>query len=623
MAMETLFAVILPAAFGGALLVYLAGKVSGALRNLLAVLLAAAPVVLVAMLYGRGVSIVYYSLPFLHAELALRTDALAWFFAMTVSAIDLLAVVFSLRYMQGKRGLNFYYFSMLLVNAGMLGIVFSADLISLFVFWEIMSWATYLLISYRGGKAVAAGLKYMIMSIVGSCAMLLAVASVYATCGTFGIGALAQPLSAMSAGYKLFILLMFVLAFGIKNAIVPVHVWLPDAHSEAVSPFSAVLSGVLVRMGVYGLLLTLFVMMRWGTVLQLSISPLLDFHYILAWVGAITIVIPTFIALLQNDAKRLLAWHGIGQGGYMVLGIAFGTSMGIAGGVFHTLNHATYIALLFMVVGAVEYRTGGVRDLNELGGLAKRMPITFVGGLVGISGLIGLPLTNGFVSKWLIYKTLIGEGYPFLAFAAFIGTWGTILSVFKLLHHIFLGQLPQKYIGVREAPLSMQLPIIVLSLTIFALGVLPGIALRAIGAVQECLGISVLKAGLFGVPQELGELNTINILAGVVASLAVVYVLFALAKRARRADQFDSYGAGSYVPADRYQYSVDFYQRAYGFIRPYVRDRADDFYGWLVGKAEGLFEEVRKVYTGNVNTYAAYIVVSLALLILLKMGGQL
>ena len=623
MAMETLFAVILPAAFGGALLVYLAGKVSGALRNLLAVLFAAAPVVLVALLHGQDVRLGYYALPFLQAELALRVDALAWFFAIVVAAIGLLAVVFSLRYMQGKRGLDFYYSCMLLVNAGMLGIVFSADLISLFVCWEIMSWATYLLISYKGGKAVAAGLKYMIMSTAGSCAMLLAVASLYATCGTFDIAALGQQLSGMSPGYRLFILLMFVLAFGIKNAIVPVHVWLPDAHSEAVSPFSAVLSGVLVRMGVYGLLLVLFVMMRWASVLRLSISWPVDFHYILAWVGAITIVVPTCIALLQDDAKRLLAWHGIGQGGYMVLGIAFGTSMGIAGGVFHTLNHATYIALLFMVVGAVEYRTGGVRNHNELGGLAKRMPVSFVGGLIGISGLIGLPLTNGFVSKWLIYKTLIGEGHPFLAFAALIGTWLTILSVFKLLHNIFLGQVPQKYAGVREVPLSMQLPVAVLSLTILALGVFPGLALRPIAAVQSSLGVPAIKTTLFGVPRELGELNTINILAGVALSLAAVYGLFALGKRARRADQFDSYGAGSYVPTDRYQYSAKFYQRAYEFIGPYVRDRADDFYAWFVGKAEGLFEEVRKIYTGNVNTYAAYIVIFLTLLILLKMGGQL
>jgi formate hydrogenlyase subunit 3/multisubunit Na+/H+ antiporter MnhD subunit len=623
MDMETLFAAILPVAFGGALLVYLAGKLSRALRDVVAVLSAAATLVLVAVLYGQDVWLHYYSLSFLGIELALRADALAWFFAMAVAAIGLLSIVFSLRYMQGRGRLDFYYLAMLVVNAAMLGIVFSADLVSLFAFWEVMSWSTFLLISYRGGKAVAAGLKYIIMSIIGSCAMLLAIASLYATCGTLDIRVLMQELSAGSAGYSLFILLLFTVAFAIKNAVVPLHTWLPDAYTEADSPFAAVLSGMLTRMGVYGFLLILFVIMGCKSVLALKLSWVVDYHYILSWLGALTIVIPTFIALLQDDAKKLLAWHGIGQGGYMILGIAFGTSMGVAGGIFHTLNHATYIVLLFMVVGAVEYRTGGVRDLNKLGGLAKRMPVTFIGGFMGIAGLIGIPLTNGFVSKWLIYKTLVVEGFPFLAFAALIGTWGTVLSVFKFLHNIFLGQLPERYKDVREVPLSMQLPMILLSLTVFAFGVLPGIPLRAIAAIQESFGTAGLHVTMSGVPPEVGELDMINILTGVAVCFAVVYAIFAAAKKARRVDQFDSYGAGSYVPADRYQYSVNFYQRAYEFIRPYVRDRADDFYRWLVAKAEGFFEEARKIYTGNVNSYVAYIVILLALLILLKMGGQL
>lgn len=278
MDMQMTFALILPVAFGGALLVYLAGKVSGALRNVLAVLAAAAPVVLVAMHYGRDVRVDYYALPFLDTDLALRTNTLAWFFAIAVAAIGLLCVVFSLRYMQGKERLDFYYSIMLFVNAAMLGVVFSADLISFFVFWEVMSWATYLLISYRGGKAIAAGLKYMVMSIVGSCAMLLAIASLYAKCGTFEIGALAPEMQGMSTGYTLFILLMFTVAFAIKNAVVPLHTWLPDAYGEAVSPFTAVLSGMLTRMGVYGFLLVMFVILPWKLVLGMRLSWAVDFH---------------------------------------------------------------------------------------------------------------------------------------------------------------------------------------------------------------------------------------------------------------------------------------------------------------------------------------------------------
>ena len=619
MDVETSFALILPVAFGGALLAYVAGKVSRALRDVVAVLSAAATLVLVAVLYGQDVWLHYYSLPFLGIELALRADALAWFFAVAVAAIGLLSIVFSLRYMQGRDRLDFYYLAMLGVNAAMLGIVFSADLVSLFAFWEVMSWSTFLLISYRGGKAVAAGLKYMVMSVVGSCAMLLAIASLYATCGTVGLAGVAEGIAKASPGYSLFILLMFVLGFGIKNAIVPLHVWLPDAHSEAVSPFSAVLSSVLVRMGIYGLMLVMYGILGRSGLARLKIGDV-TFGNVLCWVAAVTILVPLFLAMLQDDAKRLIAWSSVGHGGYMVLGIAFGTTLGIVGGLFHALNYAVCVALLFLAIGAVEHRTG-TRDLNQLGGLMKRMPVTFATALVAVCGLIGLPLTNGFVSKWFLYKTLIVEGHPFLALAALIGTWATILYGYKLIHNAFLGQLPSRYRDVREVPFSMQLPMILLALAVVLFGVLPGIAVRAIGSIQSSLGLEALDSGLWALPPAVGELNTINILSGVVASLAIVYVLFALAARARRVDQFDSYGAGSYVPTDRYHYSVNFYQRAHELIGPYVRDRVDDFYRWFVGKAEGFFEEARKIYTGNVNTYVAYIVILLALLIILKIGG--
>ena len=604
------------------LAVYLAGRLRSGARSALAVLVAMVPVVWLALLYGRTAQVDYYSLPFLDVTLSLRLDPLGWFFGMAIAAIGLLSILFSVGYMKGKERLNFYYATMLLVNGSMLGIVLSGDLISLYVFWEIMSWSTYLVISYRGGRAVAAGLKYMVMSIVGSCAMLLAIASLLVRCGTLEIEAVAGAMQGASVGYALFILLMFVIGFGIKNAVMPLHTWLPDAHSEAVSPFSAVLSGILVRMGMYGFVLIMYGVLGLG-LLQRFGSGVVSFGYIFAWIGALTIVIPTFTALLQDDSKRLLAWHGIGQGGYMILGIAVATPLGIAGGIFHTLNHCIYIALLFLVAGAIEHRTNGVRDLNQLGGLAKRMPITFVGGLVGICGLIGVPLTNGFVSKWLIYKTLIAEEYPFLAFAALMGTWGTILSVYKFQHNIFLGQLPERYKRVKEVPFVMQLPIILLTAAIFVFGIFPGIPLGAIGAIQRSLGLEALQVGAFSAPREVGELNTITILAAVAGGCLIPYVLFRLCRRSRSLPQTDTYGAGSYAPADRYQYSARFYERAYQVIEPYVRDRVDAFYYWLVEKSEGVFEAVRHIYTGNVNTYALYILLFLAAIIVAGLGWGL
>jgi len=610
---------LLIVAFGGALLTYVLGKISSKVRNFFAVFISLALVIMIAYLYGKTIEKTFY-LGFLDLPLLLRLNTLSWFFAITISVVGFLSIVFSLSYMKGKEKLSFYYLMMLLVNAAMLSIVLSGDLLSFYIFWEIMSWTAFLLISYNRGPALAAGMKYILMSIIGSVAMLIGIVSLYASYGTLNISAIAPQIASASSGYILFILILFFIAFGIKNAVWPFHTWLPPAHSEAPSPFSAILSGILVRMGMYGFILFLFVIVGSKLFLELGRD---SFHYILAWIGAINIVIPTFIAMLQNDSKRLLAWHGVGQGGYMILGVALGTSLGVAGGMFHIINHTSYIALLFLVVGAVEYRTGGVRDLNSLGGLIKRMPLTFIGALIGACGLIGLPLTNGFVSKWLIYKTLILKGHPFLAFAALVGTWGTILSLYKFLHNIFLGQLPEKYKKVEKVPFSMQFPIIILSFVILLFGVLPGIPLKVINAIGISFGFESLNVNLWGIISETGTLNTINIFVAILVAGIIVWRLFRLGPKARPVPQEDSYAAGAYIPKEKYHYTVEFYNPLYRIITPYLKDFVDIFYLKLSRATGRVANKLRRIYTGDVNYYVTYIVLFLAVLIFIQICFKL
>jgi len=607
---------VLIIAFGGAFLTYFFGKISYKLRDVFTVLVSCVLPVLIAYLYGKDLENTFY-VGFLGLPLLLRLNTLSWFFALTVSAVGALSIIFSLSYIRGRERTDFYYLMMLLVNAGMLGIVLSGDFVTFYIFWEIMSWSAFLLISYNRGPALAAGMKYIVMSIVGSIGMIIGILSLYTRFGTLIFSELAVVIASSSPGYILSLLLLFFVAFGIKNAVWPFHTWLPPAHSEAPSPFSAVLSGVLVRMGMYGFLLFFYGIVGLKSFLGLG-RGLLSFHYILAWIGAINIVIPTFIAMLQNDSKRLLAWHGVGQGGYMVLGTAIGTPLGLIGGTFHIVNHTSYIALLFLVVGAVEYRTNGVRDLNSLGGLIKRMPITFIGALVGACGLIGVPLTNGFVSKWLIYKTLILERYPFLAFAAFIGSWGTILSLYKFLHNMFLGQLPEKYKDLKKAPFTMQLPILVFSLVIIVFGIIPGIPLKIINTIGTSFRFESLQITIWGIASETGTLNTINIFVAIVAACIIVWLVSKAGKRSIPVNQADSYAAGASVPADKYHYTVDFYNPLYRMITPFLRDFVDEFYMKLAQWTRGLGNGVRRVYTGDVGNYVIYILLFLALLIFVQ-----
>jgi len=609
--------ILLSIAFGGAFLTYIFGKISRRLRDFFSVFISLILTIFLSYFYGKFEVVPYFS--FLGIPLILRINTLSWFFAITIQLITTFSVIFSLSYMKEKERLDFYYFMMLLVNAGMLGIVLAADLLSFYIFWEIMSWSAFLLISYNRGTALEAGMKYIVMSIIGSMCMLVAMISLYTNYGTLNISQISSQISSASSGYILFIFILLLVAFGIKNALMPFHTWLPPAHSEAPSPFSAVLSGILIKMGIFGFVLLMYVIAELNIFLALGGGSL---HYIISLLAGITILIPTFIAIFQDDAKRLLAWSSISQVGYIIVGIAIGTSMGFVGGLFHFFNHAFFKSLLFLCIGAVEYRVA-TRDLNSLGGLIKKMPFIFFGTLVGLCGLIGIPLTNGFVSKWLIYKTLILNGYPFLAFVALLGSWGTILYSYKLLHNIFLGALPTRFEKVQRAPVTMRIPVVILSLIILLFGILPGIPLKVVNSIGVSFGFKSLDVNIWGIISETGILNLVNIFTAILVSLIFFWIIFRSGAERVKILQDNSYAAGSYIPKDKYNYTVEFYQPLFRMIKPYFRDFIDEFYSKIVETGRRLSDRIRKVYCGDLGYYVTYIVLFLAILIAIKLWGKI
>lgn len=608
---------IIIVAFASAILTYFLSKISTKVKKSFVVLASLILILIIALLYGKNLEEYYFN--FLGFQLIFRINMLSWLFAIAVTVLGSLSIIFSLEYMKEKENTSFYYAMMLLVNAAMIGVVLSGDMVSFFIFWEIMSWSTFLLISYKKGAALAAGMKYIIFSIIGSMAMLIGILSLYSKYSTLNIAELSALIPFASSSYLIFILIIFGIAFAIKNAVVPFHTWLPDAYTESSSPFTAVISGMLTRMGIYGFLLVIYVFLGAAHTFNQD-TGIKTFNTILAWLGAISIVIPTFIALLQDDAKKLLAWSSIGQGGYMIVGIAFGTSLGLAGGIFHTINHAIYIVLLFLSVGAVEYRCRGNRDLKSMGGLIKKMPVAFLGGLLGISGLIGVPLTNGFVSKWLIYKTLILDGAPFLAFAALLGTWGTILAVYKFLHNLFMGQMPEKYENVKTAPVSMQIPIIILSSIILIFGILPEIPLTAINSIVTSFGFESLNVSLTGIISQTGMLNTINIFAATLILALLITFIFKLSHKSTKVSQYDNYAAGTTVPKGKYSYNSSFYNPFDRFLNSFLKDYIDIFYTNIANLIKNICNSVRKIYTGYVGSYVMYIILFLSLLVFVQLS---
>jgi len=291
----------------------------------------------------------------------------------------------------------------------------------------------------------------------------------------------------------------------------------------------------------------------------------------------------------------------------MLLGIVIGTPMALAGGFFHIINYASYILLTFLGIGAVEMRTG-TTNLNKLGGLIKRMPVSFLAVLFGIIGLAGIPPMNGFVSKWLLYKSAISAGFPFLALAAFLGTIGTILSVYKFIHNIFLGQLNKEYQDIKEVPVLMQIPMYVLMATVWILGIFPSLALRPIAKIQMFFGREALKFTSSGVALNVGHLNmlVVNSVMGLMFLLAAV--IFLVGNRRIIVNQYNNYAAGHFLNERvRYNYNYHFYPTLQRFISNYNKNIINRGVNIVAGFIERLSGSLRRVYCGQLNYYALYI----------------
>lgn len=510
-------------------------------------------------------------------------DAFGRFFALITLGAALATTWFStgkwtMRYVATGNSLRALHTALALNVLAMLLLVSSNDLITLFIGWELVSWTSFLLMALGSGEALRAALRYVPYAMGGAMAILAALIFSYTWTETLDLALLATRLPYQESAHLWLIVLLFFGGFGVKMGLLPFHLWQVGAYAESSGVGAAFLSAISARMGLFAIALVLVRLITLNALVPLEIIP----HYfnvtdLFNWIAAFTIILPTFTALRQNDARYLLAWHGIGQGGYMLLGILSGDALGSAGGLMHVFNYATYQAALFLSVHAVIYRTG-TADLNQLGGLIVRMPLSFLTMLVGIIGLAGLPPMSGFVSKWMIYRSLMINGHPLLFLATVIGTLGTILSVYKLLHNTFLGQLRTEHEHIHEAPWPMTLPMLILCVIVFITGTAPGLILGWVTQAQMALGLPELNFTLGGVESTYGSLDMLWVVAVLFAGFGVGALLFYSAGRTHRVHQLDNYAGGHFLSADaRYQYSDHFYAGLMRRIGPFYRNSFD----WL------------------------------------------
>jgi hydrogenase-4 component B len=385
---------------------------------------------------------------------------------------------------------------LLLCVASMTGVLVCTDFLFFLIFWESMTLTSYFLVTFESENAASqrAGLKYFIITHGATLCMVAAALLLWRTSGSFSFDAIRQTLSAMLTTRPFLanaIIFLFFLGFATKAGLLPMGDWLPDAHPVAPSGMSATLSGALVKLGIYGLV-RLFCSF-------LVVSPSLKiWGIILALAGTGSLFVGTLTALRQTDTKRLMAFHTIGQIGYICLGLGVGVyclamypalaTIALAGAILHAVNHACFKSCLFLGAGSVLYRTGE-RDMDKLGGLAAFMPYTTGTTAIASLSIAGVPPLNGFASKWLIVAgcLLTGMRFPLflvLGLIALFISLATLASFLKVLGSVFLGRADES-LGIKEVPISMIVPQVVLAALCVLLGIFPQFVLRFVGHAIE------------------------------------------------------------------------------------------------------------------------------------------
>lgn len=392
----------------------------------------------------------------------LRVDLLGAYVLLIVCAIAAVVLLYARRSVAREiptSRIPAFYAAFLLAYGGLAGITVTGDAFNLFVFLEISSLASYALISMgRDRRALNAAFQYLVMGSIGATFILIGIGFLYLMTGTLNMQDLAARLPAVAdtrtvrAGFA-----FLTVGIGLKLALFPLHLWLPNAYAHAPSVVSALLSATATKVAVYALLR--FLLGVFGADFALGDMPL---DWLLLLLGAVGVLSASLVALFQDNVKRMLAYSSVAQVGYMVLGIGLASMAGVSAAILHLFNHALMKGALFLALGAVAYRLGTV-GLRDFAGLGRSMPWTMAALVIGGLSLIGVPPTAGFVSKWYLVLAALDQGLWPLALLVLAGSILALLYVWRLVETAYFGH-PEPAAAVpREAPLALLLPLWVLA----------------------------------------------------------------------------------------------------------------------------------------------------------------
>jgi len=476
--MILLVSLLIPLLVG--LIVYLGGKkLSNSLLGAISALSLLIPLGLLMLVYGMNTLETYPWISQLGIGFSLYSDGLSWPISVAILLLGALASIYSVGYMKGEHDLSSYYANLIFFVAAMYGLVLAADLIEFYVFWELMLVPSYLLISFWGHEnAKGAGYKYIIYTHFGAIFLLISILMLWFYSGTTNMFDVAATLHAPVWSFQIIISFM-LLGFLIKMGVFPFHTWLPDAHANAPTPISVLLSGVMVSTGGYAL-------MRFA---GFMLPHLMPYAPVMMLLGTVSIIYGGLMALMQSDVKRLFAYSSVSQMGYIVFGAGTMTYFGFVGANYHIFAHALGKGLLFMVAGVMITQMG-TRDMRKISGLAKKMPVVATSALIAVFSLAGTPPMAGFISEWTLFTGGIQSGNFMLTAVTLVLSLITASYMLWFIRKVFFGPMSEAVKNVKVPPASMRYAIATLAVLSILFGLFPGFLLDVmIPAVMHILGI--------------------------------------------------------------------------------------------------------------------------------------
>jgi multicomponent Na+:H+ antiporter subunit A len=452
--------------------------------------------------------------------LVLHVDALSVLFALMGAGIGGFVLLYSVGYMAHDKSATRFYATMLIFIGGFIGLVYSANLFIFYLCWELVGLCSFSLVGfwYTNREAVNGARKVLLMTHIAGYGLLAAILVIYLRTGS---ALWTDPAVAHAFTGGVFVLM--VVALVAKSVQVPLHTWIPEAMA-APTPVSALLhAACYVKAGVY-LAARMHSFGAWPAAWGDTVM----------WIGTVTMAVGVMYAMVQTDLKRMLAFSTVSQIGYMMMGIGIGTPLAITAGLLHCLNHGFFKGGLFLTAGSVQH-AAGTRDMNELGGLAQRMPKTTLSWLIGAGSMMGFPLMSGFASKWMLYAAALQAGQVAPAVVAWAVSLGTVFVGIKATSAVFLGPLVENTKEAEESPASMLWGMGFLAAGSIVLGIAPQLAVNTL--LNPILRALSLGAGVhvtwFGLSADAGAFSTGGGLVLAVVSLVIGGAVYALAYVAR------------------------------------------------------------------------------------------